>query len=64
MWSEQREQPRIILHDQQMYSEIDIFPDGLPDADDLLQKKKKREEERLLFEDVKNPPSTPIELQT
>ena len=45
-----------------MYSEFDIYPEGLPDLDEIKAKKKKREEEKNLFEDLKNPPPSPIEL--
>ena len=49
--------PRI---NEGIFSEFDIFPGGLPDVEDIRLKKKKRDEDKLLFEDIKNPPSSPI----
>ncbi len=50
------------VNESVIYSELDIYPGGLPDVEDIRAKKKKRDEDKLLFEDLKNPPSTPIEL--
>lgn len=43
----------------QIYSEADIYPEGLPDPEDVKQKKKKRLEEKYIFEECPNPGNTP-----
>ena len=46
--------------EQIIYSEADIYPEGLPDPDDIKQKKRKTIEEKYIFEECRNPVNTPI----
>jgi len=38
-----------------------VFPGGLPCIEDILEKKRKTFSEKLLFETIKNPPSSPLD---
>ncbi len=59
LYHKSRDQPSFI-DDPVVYSEADIFPGGLPDIEDIRVKKRKTEDDKFLFEEGKNPPSTPI----
>ncbi len=58
LYHKSRDQPSFI-DDPVVYSEADIFPGGLPDIEDIRIKKRKTEDDKFLFEEGKNPPSTP-----
>ena len=49
--------------DTNIYSEFDIFPEGLPDVDDIRVKKRKNEDEKFIFESCRNPPNSQIDNQ-